>query len=104
MLERRLSTWSAPVVLGAELVCKLSRLDQHAVGQIQTMKQARDWTSLVPILDIDIVRQIQADALRWAGNISGPLHRLKVLQRAQLLERLAEGSHDQADHDAEQKI
>lgn len=68
------------------------------------MKRAEKWKNLVPILDVDIVRQIQADALRWAANISGVLHRAKVLERAELLERLAEGSHSLADHEAEQQI
>lgn len=73
------------------------------------MKSSHEWAdelfgSAAGTADINDVRRIQADALRWAGNLSGVVHRAKVIERAELLERLAEGSHSEADWDAERQI
>lgn len=73
------------------------------------MKRAREWADelfgcAAGTADINDVRRIQADALRWSGNLSGAMHRVTIIQRAELLERLAAGSHSQADWDAEQQI
>lgn len=73
------------------------------------MKRADYWTvwkygNEIGTASLNQIRLIQADALRWAGSLSGVLHRAKVIERAELLERLAAGSNSFADHEAEKQI
>lgn len=72
------------------------------------MKPARAWADEIFGCDIgtatiDDVRRIQADALRWAANISGVMHRTYVHKIADRLDRLASGTFTPADREADQK-
>jgi hypothetical protein len=54
------------------------------------MKNAEEWLIAVenvgPTKHVHIIRQIQADALRWAANLSGSLHRAWALEAAEKLD------------------
>lgn len=67
------------------------------------MKLAQDWAGDRPELT-GLLRHVQADALRWAANISGVLQNVTILERADLLERLAAGSSSYADQEDERQI
>lgn len=55
------------------------------------MKSAEDWqVSLVCSKThwdrLVLIRAIQADALRWAANLAGPLHRQRAIEKADELD------------------
>ena len=49
------------------------------------MRTAEDWASETGV-PVWAVRQIQADAIRWATNLTGDLHRLICLEKADELD------------------
>jgi len=67
------------------------------------MKRAREWAGNRPELT-DLTRLIQADALRYAANLSGPLHRTHVLAIADALERIASGMELAKDRELENSL
>lgn len=54
------------------------------------MKSAQEWVDVFweefGSISVKQVRVIQADALRWAANLSGPLHRKAALEKADELD------------------
>lgn len=73
------------------------------------MKRAREWADEIfgcdlGKADIDHIRRIQADAIRFAANLSGDLATTYALKVADTLDRIAGGTFTQEDRDFENSL
>ena len=74
------------------------------------MKRAREWADDQTIFSspreqrIDGVRRVQADALRYAANLSGPLRSDHCMKLSDALERIAGGDEQPGDRENENTL